>query len=88
MNLSAPPATGWSSSLAQDVEDPSLLVPAVDVWHGHSPFGPHAVEDLLRELGRLARLAPELVAALDERAPDVVAVPGAAVMEFVHACAW
>ena len=52
---------GWSVELlAQDATEPSLIVPAIDVWRGRSPFGVHAVEELLGSLGRLARLAPEL----------------------------
>src|SRR5688500_17933888 len=44
----------WSVELlAQDTTEASLMVPATDVWRGRSPFGPHAIEELLASLGRL-----------------------------------
>ena len=71
---------GWSVELlAQDRDEPSLVLPLADVWAGRSPFGPSAVEEVLTSLGRMARLAPELAAALDEAAPDSLALDGASV---------
>ena len=76
--------TGWSVELlAQDAGEPSLIVPAIDVWRGRSPFGPHVVEELLASLGRLARLAPELMAVLDESAPSEIALSSTALMDFL-----
>ncbi len=70
--------------LAQDLDDPSLLVSAAQVWDGSVPLGPLAVEELLRGLGRLARLAPELASVLDEPEPDRVVLEGRAVVALVH----
>jgi SNF2 family DNA or RNA helicase len=70
--------------LAQDLDDPSLVVPAAQVWDGSVSLGPSAVEDLLRGLGRLARLAPELAPVLDEPEPDCVVLEGGAVVALVR----
>ena len=68
-------APGWRVELlAQDRDEPSLVVPLADVWEARSPFGPSAVEDTLLSLGRLARVAPELAGALDEATPSDVTV--------------
>ena len=75
---------GWSVELlAQATSEASLMVPATDVWRGRSPFGPHAVEELLASLGRLARLAPELATVLDESAPGEIALSTARLMDFL-----
>ncbi|HZP28028.1 MAG TPA: DEAD/DEAH box helicase [Acidimicrobiia bacterium] len=70
--------------LLQDVDEPSLLVPASMLWAGDAPLGPDAVEELLRGLGRLARLAPELASVLDEAAPEAIVLDAAAVLAFVR----
>jgi SNF2 family DNA or RNA helicase len=70
--------------LAQDLDDPSLLVSAAQVWDGSVSLGPSAVEEMLRGLGRLARLAPELASVLDEPEPDRVVIEGGAVVAFVR----
>jgi hypothetical protein len=70
--------------LAQDLDDPSLLVSAAQVWDGSVSLGPFAVEEMLRGLGRLARLAPELASVLDEPEPDNVILEGQAVVALVH----
>jgi len=76
---------GWSVELlAQDRDEPSLVLPLGDVWAGRSPFGPSAVEEVLTSLGRMARLAPELGGALDEAAPDSLALDGASVVRLLH----
>ncbi|MEO5678434.1 MAG: SNF2 helicase-associated domain-containing protein, partial [Acidimicrobiales bacterium] len=66
--------------LAQDRDEPSLVVPLADVWEGRSPFGAAMVEETLGALGRLARLAPELSGVLDQAAPAELSVEGAAVL--------
>ena len=77
---------GWSIELlVQDVNEPSLIVPALDVWRGRSPFGPHVVDELLTGLGRLTRLAPELATLLDESAPSEIGLSTAALMSFLTA---
>lgn len=59
----------------QAVDDPSLNVPAADVWCDGPQFvalGRHVAhpdEELLRGLGRAARLAPNLAPSLDTAAP-------------------
>jgi hypothetical protein len=76
---------GWTVELlAQDRDEPSLVLPMADVWAGRSPFGPSAVEDVLTSLGRMARLAPELGAALDEAAPDSLVLDGASVTRLLR----
>jgi len=69
--------------LAQDATESSLVVPARDVWRGRSPFGAHAVEELLAALGRLARLAPELAPVLDEAEPAEITLSGAEIVDLV-----
>jgi hypothetical protein len=62
--------------LLQAADDPSLLVPAADVWAhagGRLPLGDRtladAQESLVRGLAEAARLVPPLAASLDEPAP-------------------
>ncbi len=75
----------WSVELlAQDLDDPSLLVSATQIWDGSVSLGPLAIEELLRGLGRLARLAPEFASVLDEPEPDRVVLNGRAVVAFVR----
>jgi SNF2 family DNA or RNA helicase len=70
-----------AEALAQDVDEPSLLVGVADVWSGTSPFGPVVVEELLAALGRMVRIAPELAGLLDGTIPDRTALDSAAVVE-------
>ena len=58
--------------LAQDREEPSLVVPVSDLWDGKSFFASGAIQDVLAALARMARLAPELASALDASVPDRV----------------
>ena len=56
----------------QSADDPSLIVPAAEVWAGaaaDSISGADPVEQLLAGLGGAARLFPELAGALREAAP-------------------
>jgi SNF2 family DNA or RNA helicase len=67
------PGGTWAVELlAQDREEPSLVVPVSELWDGRSPFAPGAIQDVLAALGRMARLAPELASALDVSVPDRV----------------
>ncbi|MGC8513185.1 MAG: SNF2 helicase-associated domain-containing protein [Acidimicrobiales bacterium] len=58
--------------LAQDREEPSLVVPLQDLWAGTSPFAPGTIQDVLAALALMARLAPELAGALEASVPDRV----------------
>jgi superfamily II DNA or RNA helicase len=69
-------ATWRLDYLLQAADDPSLLVPAADVWAhagGRLPLGDHeladAQETLVRGLAEAARLVPGLTPSLDEAAP-------------------
>jgi SNF2 family DNA or RNA helicase len=74
----ATPDSGWRVEFAlQSTDDPSLLMPAADVWAGASTAGlaagiAHPEEELLAGLGRAARLFPELEGALRSAAPAAV----------------
>ncbi len=70
--------------LAQDATEPSMLVGASHVWNGASGFGYDAIEELLRGLGRVARLAPELAPLLDEAEPSSIELPGAHLLTLVR----
>ncbi|MCU0267796.1 MAG: DEAD/DEAH box helicase [Acidimicrobiales bacterium] len=70
--------------LAQDVDEPTLLVPAGDVWSGRAPLGEHAVEELLAALGHAVRLAPELAAVLDEPEPTHLVLDTSMVLTIVQ----
>src|SRR5215831_2529382 len=68
----------WRVEFAlQSTDDPSLMMPAADVWAGVSTAGlaagiKHPEEELLAGLGRAARLFPELDRALRSPAPAEV----------------
>jgi SNF2 family DNA or RNA helicase len=72
------PGEDWRVEFAlQSTEDPSLVMPATDVWAGASTAGlaagiKHPDEELLAGLGRAARLFPELDEALRTAAPAAV----------------
>jgi SNF2 family DNA or RNA helicase len=77
----------------QSAEDPSLMLPAADVWTG-AGYGwlaggllPHAgppEEELLAGLGIAARLFPALDGALREAAPARVTLDTAGALEFLR----
>ena len=70
--------------LAQDLDEPSLVVPAVDVWQGRSALGPLALEELLAGLGHLARIAPEMAEFLDQAEPSDIEIDADEVLTFVR----
>jgi superfamily II DNA or RNA helicase len=76
--------------LLQSPDDPSLLVPASDVWKtkgrslqrlGRAFRDPQ--ESLLEALGRAARLFPALAASLEEARPEAVALDPATAWSFL-----
>ena len=69
--------------LAQDPDEPTLTVPAADVWSGDA-FPPAAIADYLLGLGRVARIAPELAGLLDSAAPSDIDLPGGALVSLVR----
>jgi hypothetical protein len=69
--------------LAQDLDEPSLVVPAVDVWQGRSALGPLALEELLAGLGQVARIAPEMAGLLDQAEPSHIEMGADEVLAFV-----
>jgi SNF2 family DNA or RNA helicase len=83
----------WVEFSLQSAEDPSLMVPAVDVWTG-TGFGwlagtmrqnaGHPEEELLAGLGAAARLFPALDGALREAAPAQVALDTEGALEFLR----
>jgi SNF2 family DNA or RNA helicase len=80
-------ARGWSVELlAQDRNEPSLVVPLADVWAGTAPFVDNAAVaiELLRALGRLARLAPELAGALEQARPSSVDIEADALVRLLR----
>ena len=85
---------GWRVEFSlQSAEDPSLMVPAADVWTG-TGFGwlagttrqnaGHPEEELLAGLGAAARLFPALDGALREAAPAQVALDTEGALEFLR----
>jgi SNF2 family DNA or RNA helicase len=72
------PEEDWRVEFAlQSTDDPSLMMPAADVWAGASSASlaagiQHPEEELLAGLGRAARLFPELDRALRTAAPAEV----------------
>ncbi|HLI54568.1 MAG TPA: SNF2 helicase-associated domain-containing protein, partial [Acidimicrobiales bacterium] len=81
----ARPRGEWAVELlAQDNDEPSLVVPLRDMWTGGSPFAEGAMHDLLAALARTARLAPELAGVLDAEVPDRVALDDRAVLTLLR----
>jgi superfamily II DNA or RNA helicase len=81
---------GWRVELAlQSTDDPSLLLPAVDIWSGAAADGWAAAgigypeDDLLAGLGRASRLFPELDAALQDPAPESVPLDTRGALRFL-----
>jgi len=79
-----PPGDDWRVEFAlQSAEDPSLMLPAPDVWAGAGggwlAAGTYPDEELLAGLGSAARLFPSLDGTLREAAPEAVTLdtPGA-----------
>ncbi|HUY98331.1 MAG TPA: DEAD/DEAH box helicase [Verrucomicrobiae bacterium] len=88
----APMANGrpdWRLELLlQSHEDPSLLVPAADVWAGQLGLalgagGAHPEDQLLADLARAARLWPPLGAALEEAVPERLPLDATGAHEFL-----
>jgi SNF2 family DNA or RNA helicase len=88
----AHPAAGtgsWQVEFSlQSAEDPSLMLPAADVWEG-AGFGwlagdSHPEEELLAGLGAAARLFPALDVALREAAPVRIALDTAGALDFLR----
>lgn len=63
--------------------DPSLLVPLAAYWAGESPFATSALEGVLRQVGLLTRLAPELEPLLRQPAPAGVDLEEGALVSLV-----
>ena len=83
-------AANWRVEFAlQSTDDPSLLLPAADIWSGGSADGWAAAgisypdDDLLAGLGRASRLFPELDAELQRAAPEGVELDTRAALEFL-----
>jgi SNF2-related domain/SNF2 Helicase protein/Helicase conserved C-terminal domain len=81
----------WAVELAlQSTDDPSLLLPAPDVWSGVSVGGwaaagiRHPEEELLAGLGRASRLFPELDHELRSAAPASVTLDTEGALEFLR----
>jgi SNF2 family DNA or RNA helicase len=87
----SPPAPWRVEFALQSTSDPSLVIPAADIWAGLEPAGSaapvtgirHAEEELLAGLGRAARLFPELDAELSAAAPANIAMDAAGAYRFV-----
>ena len=58
--------------LVRDADDPSMIVPIADVWEGLSLLGAEAIHEVVAQLGKMARIAPELSALLDSAAPTTL----------------
>jgi SNF2 family DNA or RNA helicase len=87
-------AQAWRVEFSlQSAADPSLMLPAADVWAGAGyswtaggllPHTGHAEEELLAGLGTAARLFPALDAALREAAPAEVTLDTAGALDFLR----
>jgi SNF2 family DNA or RNA helicase len=80
----------WRVGFAlQSTNDPSLLLPAADIWSGATAGGwaaagiRHPEEDLLAGLGAASRLFPELDHGLRDAAPAEVALDTAGAFRFL-----
>jgi SNF2-related domain/SNF2 Helicase protein/Helicase conserved C-terminal domain len=80
----------WRVELAlQSTDDPSLLLPAADIWSGAAADGWAAAgigypeDDLLAGLGKASRLFPELDAALQDPAPESVSLDTRGALRFL-----
>jgi len=86
----SPGDDGWQVELAlQSTDDPSLLLPAADIWSGEAADGWAAAgvgypeDDLLAGLGKASRLFPELDEALQTAAPDSVPLDAGGALRFL-----
>jgi SNF2-related domain/SNF2 Helicase protein/Helicase conserved C-terminal domain len=85
---------GWRVEFSlQSAADPSLMLPAADVWAGAGygwlrgmlpQHAGHPEEELLAGLGTAARLFPALDAALREAAPAEVTLDTAGALDFLR----
>ncbi len=66
---SSDPSAWAVELLAQDTEESSLIVSTAELWDGTAALGEGAVEDVLRALGHLDRIAPELSNLLEQAEP-------------------
>jgi len=85
------PSSSWRLEFAlQAVDDPSLIVPAAEVWSSEETarFLDRTLESpeerLLADLGRAMRLYPELSRALDTAEPEALDLDLDAVMGFLR----
>ncbi len=79
--------TGWQLQfLLQSTEDPSLLLPAEQIWDDPHTLA-HWVSDpqelLLTELGRAARISADLQVALNQRRPATAELDAAGAYRFL-----
>ena len=86
----AQPEPSWEVQFAlQSTDDPSLLLPAADIWSGITADGWAAAgisypeDDLLAGLGRASRLFPELDGELQGAAPASVVLDTRAALQFL-----
>ena len=63
--------------------DPSLLLPLAAFWAGETPFAASAFEAVLRQLGLLTRLAPELAPVLQQPTPALLELEEGALVSLV-----
>jgi len=85
----AGPDSGWRVEFAlQSAEDPSLMLPAPDVWAGAGggwlASRAYPDEELLAGLGAASRLFPALEDALTEAAPAAVGLDTAGALRFLR----
>jgi hypothetical protein len=83
-------APDWRVEFAlQSTDDPSLMLPATDIWAGGTADGwataglSYPEDDLLAGLGRASRLFPELDDALQTAAPASVALDTRSALHFL-----
>jgi hypothetical protein len=83
----SPDDTWYVEFTLQSAEDPSLMLPAADVWAGTSGWAPGGIdrpdEELLLGLGSAARLFGELEDALRDPAPAGVTLDTAGAFRFL-----
>jgi superfamily II DNA or RNA helicase len=84
------PVAAWRVEFAlQSTDDPSLLLPAADIWSGESSDGWAAAgisypeEDLLAGLGRASRMFPDLDQELETAAPEAVELDTRGALRFL-----
>src|SRR5215469_9210759 len=85
----AQPGDAWRVEVAlQSADDPSLMLPAAEVWDGAGAGwlggDVYPDEELLTGLGAAARLFPALEGALREAAPTEVALDTAGALRFLR----